>query len=174
MTEQSKQKITEYQNNIQALRAQNTETQEKIVHTDVGTFKFIAKSLNIPLDDAVNYFIWAIIGVFDPLAICLILAFNALIKKDEKSENKQQPKTVIEPEPTSTPTPTPTSTPNPTPTASSESSSTPVVENILVQEPIAADVISSESVDIDIPHIALPPKAPTAPHGIKSGKVSPR
>lgn len=30
MTEQSKQKITEYQNNIQALRAQNTDTQQKL------------------------------------------------------------------------------------------------------------------------------------------------
>jgi hypothetical protein len=119
------------------------------------------------------------------LAICLILAFNALIKKDEKSESKQQPNTVIEPEPTSTPTPTPTtSTPNPTPTASCKPTSTPeptptpdsVAEDVLVNESIVVNdvVISPESVDIDIPHIALPPKAPTAPHGIKSGKVSPR
>ena len=193
MTEQSKQKITEYQNNIQALRAQNTETQEKIVHTDVGTFKFIAKSLNIPLDDAVNYFIWAIIGVFDPLAICLILAFNALIKKDEKSENKQQPKTVIEPEPTSTPTPTPTSTPNPTQTASSEPSSTSeptptstptstpeptptpdvFTENVSVNESgVVDDVVASpESISPEGTFRASPPPAPITPHGISSGKV---
>jgi len=184
MTEQSKQKISEYQNNIQALRAQNTETQEKIVHTDVGTFKFIAKSLNIPLDDAVNYFIWTIIAVFDPLAICLILAFNTLIKKDEKSENKQQPKIVTEPEPTSTSTPTtaptstpePTSTPTPTtaPTSTPEPTPTPdaVAEDVLVNESVVVDVVvSPESISPDgTLRTSLPP-APINPHGISSGKV---
>jgi hypothetical protein len=170
MTEQSKQKITEYQNNIQALRAQNTDTQQKIVNTDVGTFKFIAKSLNIPLDDAVNYFIWTIIAVFDPLAICLILAFNTLIGTGEKSKNKQQPKIVTEPEPTptSTPTPTtaPTSTPEPTPTSDA------VAEDVLVNESVVVDVVvSPESISPDgTLRTSLPP-APINPHGISSGKV---
>lgn len=184
MTEQSKQKITEYQNNIQALRAQNTDTQQKIVNTDVGTFKFIAKSLNIPLDDAVNYFIWTIIAVFDPLAICLILAFNTLIGTGEKSKNKEQPKIVTEPTPTSTPTPTtaPTSTPEPTPTSTPTSTPEPtptsdaVAEDVLVNESVVVDdlVVSPESISPEGTLRTLPPKAPTAPHGIKSGKVSPR
>jgi hypothetical protein len=178
MTEQSKQKITEYQNNIQTLRAQNTDTQQKIVNTDVGTFKFIAKSLNIPLDDAVNYFIWTIIAVFDPLAICLILAFNTLIGTGEKLKNKQQPKIVTEPEPTSTSTPTPTtaptSTPEPTPTSTPEPTPTSdaVAEDVLVNESVVVDVVvSPESISPDgTLRTSLPP-APINPHGISSGKV---
>jgi hypothetical protein len=178
MTEQSKQKITEYQNNIQALRAQNTDTQQKIVNTDVGTFKFIAKSLNIPLDDAVNYFIWTIIAVFDPLAICLILAFNTLIGTGEKSKNKQQPKIVTEPEPTptSTPEPTPTSTPTPTTAPTSTPEPTPtsdaVAEDVLVNESVVVDVVvSPESISPDGTLRTLLPPAPINPHGISSGKV---
>lgn len=159
MSEQSKKKIVEYQNNIQALRVQITETQEKIVRTDVGTFKFIAKSLNIPLDNAVNYFIWAIISVFDPLAICLILAFNTLIRKDEK---KQPPKIVIEPEITSTPSISNVPAPTPTPVATTE--------NGLVTESVV-DVVPSEPANEEITHIALPPPPPVVPHGISSGKV---
>ena len=162
MTEQSKQKIVEYQNNIQMLRAQNTETQEKIVHTDVGTFKFIATSLGIPLDKAVNYFIWIIVSVFDPLAICLILAFNTLIKKDEK---KQQPKIVIEPEITSTPYISDVPAPTPTPVATTE--------NVFVPESVVIDVVPSEPINEEITHISLPPPPPPpiVPHGISSGKV---
>ena len=190
MTEQSKQKITEYQNNIQTLRAQNTDTQQKIVNTDVGTFKFIAKSLNIPLDDAVNYFIWTIIGVFDPLAICLILAFNTLIGTGEKSKNKEKSKIVTEPTSTSTPTTAPTSTPEPTPTSTPTTAptstpeptptSTPeptptsdaVAEDVLVNESVVVDVVvSPESISPDgTLRTSLPP-APINPHGISSGKV---
>lgn len=160
MAEQSKKKISEYQTDIQSLRAKNTEIQEKIVRTDVGTFKFIAKSLNIPLDNAVNYFIWAIIGVFDPLAICLILAFNTLIKKDEKT---QQPKIVPSPEVTSTPSIS--NVPAPTPTAVT------TTENVLVPEPVVVDAVPSEPINEEITQIALPPPPPVVPHGISSGKV---
>ena len=61
---------------IKTIHLQNDEIREKIVHTDVGTFKFIANSLNIPLDKAVNYFIWSIMAVFDPLAVILLIAAN--------------------------------------------------------------------------------------------------
>jgi hypothetical protein len=156
LTEQSKKKIVEYQNNIQTLRAQNTEIQEKIVRTDVGTFKFIAKSLNIPLDNAVNYFIWTIIAVFDPLAISLLLAFNALIGKNENPKKIQQPEVVYEPEPTPTPTPTFSVLPV-------ES----VVSNPIVVEPVLPEAVA------ETPN-RTPPMPPAPPHGITSGKVSPR
>jgi hypothetical protein len=43
---------------------------------DIGTFKFIADSINKPLDKVVVLFICLLICVFDPLAVSLILAFN--------------------------------------------------------------------------------------------------
>ena len=64
------------------------------MHTDVGTFKFIAKSLNIPLDSAVNYFILMIMCVFDPLAVVLVLAYNIMIHKDKKETGTTLPPTL--------------------------------------------------------------------------------
>ena len=84
MVEQNKNKILKNQDTIQQLHVQNDQIKEKILHTDVGTFKFIAKSLNIPLDSAVNYFILMIMIVFDPLAVVLVLAYNIMIQKDKK------------------------------------------------------------------------------------------
>jgi hypothetical protein len=103
LAESGKKKVIEYQSEIQALRNQNTDYKDKIVKTDVGTFKFIAKSLGVPLDTAVNYFIWSIMLVFDPLAVCLILAYNTLVGKNKE-------KIVPSVTPLSTPTPEPTPT----------------------------------------------------------------
>jgi len=49
--------------------------------SDIGAFKFIAENFNIPLNTVVKWFIIAIVIVFDPLAVALILAFNTLIGK---------------------------------------------------------------------------------------------
>jgi hypothetical protein len=58
--------------------------------TDIGSFKFIAKALGTDLDTAVQGFIFALIMVFDPLAVTLILALNRLIEirldRKEKEE----------------------------------------------------------------------------------------
>jgi hypothetical protein len=94
MVEQNKNKILKNQDTIQQLHAQSDQIKEKIVHTDVGTFKFIAKSLNIPLDSAVNYFILMIMSVFDPLAVVLVLAYNIMIHKDKKETGTTLPPTL--------------------------------------------------------------------------------
>jgi hypothetical protein len=125
LAEAGKKKVIEYQSEIQALRNQNTDYKDKIVKTDVGTFKFIAKSLGVPLDTAVNYFIWSIMLVFDPLAVCLILAYNTLVgKKKEKILPVATP--VITP--TLTATPEPTMPPSPTPSFTPESTPDPTPE----------------------------------------------
>jgi hypothetical protein len=87
---------------IQKLLVDNSDYKEKIVHTDVGTFKFVAKSLGMTLDLTVTYFIWAIMLVFDPLAVCLILCFNYLIQEIPSKKKELIPEP-IEPEPTPTP-----------------------------------------------------------------------
>ena len=48
--------------------------------TDVGSFKFIAAATGSTVDEAVRYFIFALIFVFDPLAVTLVLAWNKLIE----------------------------------------------------------------------------------------------
>jgi nitrate reductase NapE component len=46
--------------------------------TDIGSFKFIADALHTSVDTAVQYFIFLLICVFDPLAVTLVLAWNNL------------------------------------------------------------------------------------------------
>lgn len=46
---------------------------------DIGTFKFVADHLNVPLDTIVMWFVAVIIAVFDPLAIALLLAYNSTL-----------------------------------------------------------------------------------------------
>lgn len=76
----NKTNATKNETAIKELLAENTNLKEQIIHTDVGTFKFVANSLGLTLDKTVTYFIGAIMLVFDPLAVCLILCFNHLIK----------------------------------------------------------------------------------------------
>ena len=76
----------EKEKEIQSLQKANTETQTKIIETDVGTFKFVANSVGLTLDQTVNWFIWSIMFVFDPLAVTLIICFNHLIKHRKKPE----------------------------------------------------------------------------------------
>jgi uncharacterized coiled-coil protein SlyX len=58
--------------------------QETAKANDIGTFKFIAEAVNLPIDVVVTIFICVLIFVFDPLAVSLVLAFNAMTEK--KSE----------------------------------------------------------------------------------------
>jgi hypothetical protein len=176
--EQNKKRVVEDQSAIQAMHIQNDALKEKIVHTDVGTFKFIAKSLNIPLDDAVNYFIWLIMSVFDPLAICLILVFNILIGENKKLKSTARdntPESTTTPisqstftlistetsEPTSTPvspaaTPIPTATPTPEPTA------TPIPPTATPVPPTATPTPTPTATATPVPPTATPTPSPTA------------
>lgn len=175
LIEQNKKKIVEDQVAIQALHAQNDISKEKIVHTDVGTFKFIAKSLNIELDDAVNYFIWLIMSVFDPLAICLILVFNMLIGKNKKQEMlvEETPKPTPAPTSTSVPASTPEPTYTPEPTETPTPTPIPVVEETVAPTPtelIEPEQVSFSPVTVSGEFISPVPPPPRVPHGITSGK----
>lgn len=50
-------------------------------NTDIGSFKFIAESFGMQVDDAVKWFIIMIVVVFDPLAMCLIIGYNMYVIK---------------------------------------------------------------------------------------------
>lgn len=75
------QKIDENINNIKL---------SNIEKKDIQTFKFVADELNMELNKVVKWFILLIIFVFDPLAVCLILAYNSTLNnvKKQKSEEK--------------------------------------------------------------------------------------
>ena len=63
-------------------------------NSDIGTFVYISKAIGVELDTVVKWFILIIVLVFDPLSICLVLAYNFLQKRDEpKNELKEEIKT---------------------------------------------------------------------------------
>jgi hypothetical protein len=53
---------------------------------EVGGFRFIAESFNVPLKKAVKWFILMIVFVFDPLAIALVIALNSNSKPETVTE----------------------------------------------------------------------------------------
>lgn len=63
--------------------------------TDVGSFKFIAGALNTDVDTSIRYFILALIFVFDPLAVTLVLALNKMLEI-RKANRKQEDEEYLE------------------------------------------------------------------------------
>lgn len=67
---------------------------------DIGTFKFVAESVGLPLDTVVKIFIICIVAVFDPLAVALVLAYNIAKGGSVLKETKQKQLLIDEPVPT--------------------------------------------------------------------------
>lgn len=73
---------------------------------DLQTFKFVADEFNVDINKVVKWFIICLISVFDPLAICLLLAYNTtlsnttgnVIDKVIKPEEKPEIPTIKEEE----------------------------------------------------------------------------
>jgi hypothetical protein len=66
-----------------SLSAQSLTTDVAIsTNSDIGTFVYISRVLGVELDTVVKWFILVIVLVFDPLSICLVLAYNFLVKRE--------------------------------------------------------------------------------------------
>ena len=72
---------------------------------DLQTFKFVADEFNVDINKVVKWFIICLISVFDPLAICLLLAYNTTLGdviyvkptiKKEILENEQTIEDIVE------------------------------------------------------------------------------
>ena len=50
---------------------------------EIGTFKFVAEAFNLKIETAVRVFILLIVIVFDPLAVCLVIAYNSFSKNKD-------------------------------------------------------------------------------------------
>lgn len=90
------QKLTERTTSLQDLKTEKdneiiTLKQEIAKANDIGTFRFVAQAIEKPLDSVVSMFICVLIGVFDPLAVALVLAFNVATNKKLKDFNEDEP-----------------------------------------------------------------------------------
>ena len=76
--------LNEVKNNVNMLNDSVSIYDMKILEKEVnnenarelGPLKYVAKSLGVEMDKVVNYFLLLIVFVFDPLAICLVIAAN--------------------------------------------------------------------------------------------------
>ena len=76
--------LNEVKNNIYMLNDSISIYDMKILEKEVsneevrelGPLKYVAKSLGVEMDKVVNYFLLLIVCVFDPLAVCLVIAAN--------------------------------------------------------------------------------------------------
>jgi hypothetical protein len=76
MIRELKDKNTQIEAEIEQAKLKVLEVKQK-----VGPLIYIAKAFNMNIDDVVKYLIMVFVGVFDPLAICLVVAFSDAIKK---------------------------------------------------------------------------------------------
>ena len=96
--EKSGEEIQKLNERIETIQQQITQNNEKIIELkqetnisrDIGTFKFIAEAVNKPLDKVVTMFICILIGVFDPLSVSLVLAFNVATGRKFSSQHVAQ------------------------------------------------------------------------------------
>jgi hypothetical protein len=64
--------------------------QSSEVAGEVGPLKFMAEATGKPMNTIVNWFALLIIFVFDPLAVTLVIAFNAALKIDKGEDDKKK------------------------------------------------------------------------------------
>jgi hypothetical protein len=81
---------------LQNQEKQNSDLSQEIIKLEsdntkgeIGTFKFVAEAFGVNIQTAVRIFIILIVIVFDPLAVCLVIVYNSLTKKEEKIEQKE-------------------------------------------------------------------------------------
>ena len=87
--------VESYYDQIKANEEEVLNLRELIGNTDIGSFKFIAKTFNMELEQVVKWFMIVIVVVFDPLAVCLIIGYNSMLtgrrKKDVLNTTEQAP-----------------------------------------------------------------------------------
>ena len=85
---QTRTRMNQIFDEIKALDVQTLEAQKQSgKQKDIGTLKYAAELFNTDINTIVKWFTLAIIIVFDPLAIALVLAYNIAANRKFKEEN---------------------------------------------------------------------------------------
>jgi len=102
--EEENKRIQICQNNITKLNEESLQLQTAATNKkDIITFKFIADAFGRDINSIVKYFIILLMLVFDPLAICLLLAYNTMISINDVpmsppvAENVEKPEASVAP-----------------------------------------------------------------------------
>jgi cell division protein FtsL len=79
---------------INSLDTSIIDLKKQISKSDIGTYKFIAEAFNLKIETVVKLFILIIVAVFDPLAVCLLLAYNISTNRKEETAPIVETKTI--------------------------------------------------------------------------------
>jgi len=96
-------KVQEYTTSISKLDDEVSQLKIKSLEKrDITTFQFVADALGMNINSVVKWFILALIFVFDPLAIAMLLAYNSIVYEhltfgDDEMSSKKEEKTEIPP-----------------------------------------------------------------------------
>jgi hypothetical protein len=89
--------ISTLTNSLQNLEKQTSDNNQEIMKLEsdntkgeIGTFKFVADAFGLKIESAVRIFIILIVIVFDPLAVCLVIAYNSLNNKEIRLDTKER------------------------------------------------------------------------------------
>lgn len=78
--------VESYYDQIKTNEEEVLKLKELIGNTDIGSFKFIAKTFNMELEQVVKWFMIVIVVVFDPLAVCLVIGYNSMLTGRRKKD----------------------------------------------------------------------------------------
>jgi hypothetical protein len=89
--------ISTVTSDLQNLEKQSLDNSQEIMKLEsdnskgeIGTFKFVADAFGLKIESAVRIFIILIVIVFDPLAVCLVIAYNSLNNKEIRLDTKER------------------------------------------------------------------------------------
>ena len=90
--EQGQGKVTMTEAEIEKLyasvRQRNVEVnrlREQIASSDIGSYRFVARAFDAEADDVVKWLMLSLVAVFDPLAVCLVVAFNMAVTQRRRA-----------------------------------------------------------------------------------------
>jgi hypothetical protein len=91
----SSEEISKIQSRAEDLSKKIFESDEEIIKlesergrvNDIGTLQFVANIFHIQIEEVVKWFTLALVIVFDPLAVCLVLAYNNISTSTYKKLN---------------------------------------------------------------------------------------
>ena len=71
-----------------SVRLRNEEVhrlRDQVAASDIGSYRFVARAFDAEADDVVKWLMLALVAVFDPLAVCLVVAFNMAVTQRRRT-----------------------------------------------------------------------------------------
>ncbi len=88
------EKDTQVDTLYQRIRARNQEIHDlrtQIAGVDIGSYRFVARAFDTGADDVVKWLMLALVLVFDPLAVSLVIGFNIVLLGERPRSRQQVP-----------------------------------------------------------------------------------